>query len=66
VKLSKRFGQCDDLAAVYPQDFKKTFARICVSYALIHLSAYDDFETITLTKEHVGVVGDFIDAIYSA
>jgi hypothetical protein len=66
LELSERFGQCDDLPIVYPQDFRKTFARLCVSYALIDLSTFDDFQTVTVTKKHVETVGNFIEAIYSS
>jgi hypothetical protein len=38
-KLSQKFGQADDLPIVYPQDFRKTFARLCVAMAIASLSS---------------------------
>jgi hypothetical protein len=52
-KLAEKFGMADDLPIVYPQDFRKTFARLCVSLAMIDLSSDDDFQTITVKEEHV-------------
>jgi hypothetical protein len=65
-KLSQKFGQADDLPIVYPQDFRKTFARLCVAMAVASLSSDDDFETITVKEVHVKTMARFLDAIYSA
>jgi hypothetical protein len=37
-----------------------------LSYALIDLSTFDDFQTITATKKQVETVESFIVAIYSS
>lgn len=46
------FGQCEDLPIVYPENFRKTFARLCVSFAVLDLSSNDDFQTITVQKDY--------------
>jgi hypothetical protein len=65
-KLSQKFGQVVGLPIVYPQDFRKTFARLCVAMAVASLSSTDDFESITVTKAHVNQMAIFIDDIYGA
>ncbi|MGD8847958.1 MAG: hypothetical protein PVI54_20715, partial [Desulfobacteraceae bacterium] len=63
--LSKKFGGGEDLPLVYPEDFRKTFCRMCVACAVIDLSSDDDFETIIVKDVHVDFMADQIDTIYS-
>jgi hypothetical protein len=63
-RLSTIFGQCEDIPIVYPEDFRKTFARLCVALAVMDLSSTDDFQTITLTKDHVYFMSDFLRLCY--
>jgi DNA-binding transcriptional ArsR family regulator len=65
-KLCEKFGQCDDLPMVYPQDFRKTFARLCAAFAILDLSSDDDFQTITVKEFHVISIAKFLNDIYSA
>jgi len=65
-KLAEKFGMADDLPIVYPQDFRKTFARLCVALAVIDLSSEDDFQTIVVKKEHVEFMAWHVNAVYSA
>ena len=65
-RLSTRFGQCEDLPIVYPEDFRKTFARLCVAMAVLDLYSSDNFETITVHKDHVYFMSDFLALCYSA
>jgi len=64
--LSDKFGQGEDLPIVYPEDFRKTMARLCVALAVLDLSTTDDFETITVTSEHVDMIYSWIETLYSA
>ena len=66
-KLSEKFGQCVDLPLVCPQDFRKTLCRLVTAFAVLDLSSDDDFQTITVQKEHVSfIANEFLDVIYSA
>jgi hypothetical protein len=65
LKLSNIFGQCEDLPIVYPGDFRKTFARLCASLAILDLSSKDDFQTITVKKDHIYFMSDFLQRCYS-
>lgn len=65
-RLSLKFGGCSDLPIVYPEDFRKTFCRLCVAFAVLDLSSKNDFETITLKKDHIYFMSDWIDMFYQA
>jgi hypothetical protein len=64
--LSAKFGGGEDLPIVYPEDFRKTFCRMCVACAVIDLSSDDEFETIVVRNSHVEFIADQLDKIYSA
>ena len=64
-RLSSIYGQCEDIPIVYPEDFRKTFARLCASVAVLDLSSDDDFQTITVKKDHVYFMSDFLSMCYS-
>lgn len=64
--LAKKFGSCADLPICYPEDFRKSFCRLVVAYAVLDLSSTDDFQTITVTQDHIDFISDFLDYIYSA
>jgi hypothetical protein len=66
LKLSNKYGQPDDLPIVYPQDFRKNFARMCVALAVASLSSEDDFQSIIVKEGHVMAMSEFLDQIYSA
>jgi hypothetical protein len=63
--LSKVFG-CDDPPLVYPEDFRKTLARLSVAYAVLDVSANEDFTQVIVTSDHVLAAAMFIDIIYKA
>jgi hypothetical protein len=65
-RLSNIFGQCEDIPIVYPADFRKTFARLCVSLAVLDLSSTDDFQTIVVEKDHVDAMSDLLETWYRA
>jgi hypothetical protein len=64
--MSTIFGQCEDLPIVYPEDFRKTFARLCVALAVLDLSSNDNFQKITVQKNHVNFLSDFLTLYYEA
>ncbi len=66
LELTEIFGQCADLPIVYPEDFRKTFCRLVVAFAILDLSSDDDFQTITVQLGHVKYIDYFLKAIYSA
>lgn len=63
--LATKFGGGEDLPIVYPEDFRKTFCRMCVACAVIDLSSDDDFESITVKQIHVGFMSDRLNEIYA-
>jgi hypothetical protein len=63
-RLSNIFGQCEDIPLVYPEDFRKTFARLCASLAVMDLSSRDNFQTITVTDDHVYFMSEFLTLCY--
>ena len=65
-ELILKFGGGSDLPIVYPEDFRKTFCRMCVACAVIDLSSDDDFETIHIKPSHVYFIADQLDDIYSS
>jgi len=64
--LASKFGQCADLPIVYPEDFRKTFCRLVVAFAVLDLASDDNFQTITPTVSHIEYVSDFLNDIYSS
>jgi hypothetical protein len=64
--LSAKFGGGEDLPIVYPEDFRKTFCRMCVACATVDLSSDDDFETIVVRPYHVEYMVNALDKMYSA
>jgi hypothetical protein len=65
LELSKVFG-CDKPPIVYPEDFRKTLARLSAAYAVLDVSANDDFTLVTVYEKHVRAAARFIDIIYRA
>jgi hypothetical protein len=64
--LSKQFGACNDLPIVYPEDFRKTLARLCVAYAVLSLSGSEDFRRVVVDPGHVADVCEFLERVYGA
>jgi hypothetical protein len=65
LKLSQVFG-CDSPPIVYPEDFRKTMARLSVAYAVLDLSTNEDFTQVIVRPGHVHCAADFIEFIYQA
>ena len=63
--LSEVFG-CDKPPLVYPEDFRKTLARLSVAYAVLDVSANEDFTQVIVKDIHVIAAAMFIDIIYKA
>src|SRR3989339_504631 len=57
---------CDDPPLVYPEDFRKTLDRLSVAYAVLDVSANEDFTQVIVTSDHVFAAAMFIDIIYKA
>ena len=66
LKLAAKFGGCADLPICYPEDFRKTFCRLVVAFAVLNLASDDEFQTITPNEAHVEYMASFFDNIYSA
>jgi len=64
--LASKFGQGVDLPIVYPEDFRKTFCRLVTAFAVLDLASDDNFQTITVSAQHIEYVADFLQDIYSA
>jgi len=64
--LSNKFGAADDLPIVYPEDFRKTMARLSVAYAILDLSTSEDFSQVIVTPGHVAEVCELLERIYEA
>ena len=64
--LASKFGQGVDLPIVYPEDFRKTFCRLVTAFAVLDLASDDNFQTITVSAQHIEYVADFLNDIYSA
>ena len=65
LELSKVFG-CDKPPIVYPEDFRKTLARLSVAYAVLDVSVNEDFTQVIVANTHVKAAAQFIDIIYRA
>ena len=65
-RLSSIFGGASDLPIVYTEDFRKTFARLCVAAAIIDLNSDDDFETVQVSKKHIDYIAGQIEDQYCA
>ncbi|MBM4288883.1 MAG: minichromosome maintenance protein MCM, partial [Deltaproteobacteria bacterium] len=64
--LSDKFGGSDDLPIVYPEDFRKTMARLSVAYAVLDLSTTEDFSQVIVKPGHVAEVCELLERIYEA
>lgn len=64
--LAAKFGGGLDLPIVYPEDFRKTFCRLCVACAVIDLSSDDELETIVVKSVHVEFMAGQLNTMYSA
>lgn len=64
--LCDKFGGADDLPIVYPEDFRKTMARLCVAYAILDLATDESFSQVTVTPGHVADVCEFLERVYGA
>jgi len=66
LELSNEFGKCSDLPICYPEDFRKTFCRLVIAYAVFDLSSYDDFQTTAATETHILHLKKFLRMMYTA
>jgi len=65
LKLSRVFG-CDKPPIVYPEDFRKTLARLAAAYAVLDLSTNEDFTQVIVLPDHVSEAALLVDWIYRA
>ena len=62
-----RCSVATSLPLVYPEDFRKTLARLSVAYAVLDVSANEDFTEVLVKRTiHVIAAAMFIDIIYKA
>jgi hypothetical protein len=64
--LCAQFGGSDDLPIVYPEDFRRTMARLSVAYAILDLATDDDFSKVIVNVGHVAEVCEFLERVYGA
>lgn len=64
--LCAQFGGSDDLPIVYPEDFRRTMARLSVAYAILDLATDDDSSKVTVNVGHVAEVCEFLERVYGA
>lgn len=64
--LCAQFGGSDDLPIVYPEDFRKTMARLSVAYAILDLATDKDFSQVTVNEGHVAESCEFLERVYGA
>ena len=65
LRLSIVFG-CDAPPIVYPEDFRKTLARLSVAVAILDLSTNEEFTQVIVRPGHVTYAACFIDDLYRA
>jgi len=62
--LSAEFGEDTEVPLLHQADCRKTVARLTVAYAVLSLSSTDEYETITVTTQHVGTIVTYLRHIY--
>ena len=63
--LSNRFGLCEDLPIVSPEDYRKTLARLTVATAVLDCST-KDWRTLVVEPAHVKWIARLLEQIYAA
>ena len=63
--LSEKFGGSDDLPIVYPEDFRKTMARLAVAFAILDLATDGEFTQVEVNAGHVAEVCEFLERVYA-
>lgn len=64
-RLSQEFAGVDEVPLVNPQDFRLKLARLSTSFAVLSRSFSQDLESLIVKPEHVELVANFIDKVYS-
>jgi len=63
--LAGRYGDATDLPLAPASDTRNKLARIAAAFAVIRLSADDDFAGLHVEEEHVRMATDYLDGLYS-
>jgi hypothetical protein len=63
--ISKEFGDAEQVPLVNPQDFRLKLARLSTAYAVLARSFSTDMEKLIVKAEHVQMMANFVDKIYS-
>lgn len=64
-EMSNVFGFTDDIPLVPRSDFRKKLARVSAAFAVLEVSANEDFSRLIVTKKQVERAAWFLNQIYS-
>ena len=64
-ELSRTYGFASDIPLVPTSDFRNKLARISAAFAVVLVSASDDFSQLIIERTHVAAAAEFLSEIYS-
>ena len=64
-ELSRTYGFAGGIPLVPPSDFRNKLARIAAAFAVVLVSASDDFSQLIIERKHVAAAAAFLSEIYS-
>ncbi len=64
-ELSEAYGYAFDVPLITTSDCRNNLARIAAAYAILRVSADDDFTRLCVTAEHVQAAVEFLVRLYS-
>jgi hypothetical protein len=64
-ELAKKYGYAVDIPLVTAADCRNTLARVAAAFAVLDLSADDQFSRLIVEPKHVHWACDFLDGLYS-
>ena len=64
-ELSRQYGFASDIPLVPPSDFRNKLARVATAFAVLQVSANEDFTQLIVTPAHVGMAVKFLNRLYT-
>ncbi|MBF0607429.1 MAG: hypothetical protein HQL61_07780 [Magnetococcales bacterium] len=64
-KLIELFSHASDIPLITASDCEKTVARIATAFAVLSVSANEDFTQLIVKQEHIDLAGRFLMMIYA-